>query len=234
MQRPAANRGAHQRGLSLPTVLMFLVIITVVGTVGIRRATVTEALSRNQLDYEVARQAAEAALRDAERDLALDDKGLTGVVQPGARCARFPGERPVSAFGPSPTCLRGQCRFAGTYYAASNFATGTNPMPYWPGAQGGLWVAPGTADTPATALTQKPRAGSTGNCLTFTGGVPLGTFTGVAAFASVAQQPEYLIEFISDGAGAERMRITARGFGTDPRTEVVLQSYFNPPGAITP
>ena len=44
MQRPVANGGAHQRGLSLPTVLMFLVIITVVGTVGIRRATVTEAL----------------------------------------------------------------------------------------------------------------------------------------------------------------------------------------------
>lgn len=225
MQRQTTASRVRQQGLSLPTVLMFLVIVTAVGTVGIRRATVTEALSRNQLDYEVARQAAEAALRDAERDLLLP---LNGVVQPGARCARLTDERPGSAFGPSPTCPRGLCWFGLQYYDTSNFATATNPMPYWPGAQGGLWVAPGTADTPATALTQKPRAGSTGNCLTFTGGVPLGTFTGVAAFASVAQQPEYLIEFLYDGNGFESMRITARGFGTDPRTEVVLQSYFKP------
>lgn len=223
----------RQLGLSLPTVLMFLVIITVVGTVGIRRATVSEALTRNQMDYEVARQAAEAALRDAERDLRL----TSGALVAGARCARGVDERPledrVSPLGPTDTCLMGQCRFATGYYDTSQFPNppttpaAVNPAPSWPLGQGGQWVT-GTTDTVATVAAQKPTAVNDSKCTTFTGGVPLGTFTGVPAFASVAQQPEYLIEYIKGGDGKLVMRITARGFGTDPRTEAVLQSYFEP------
>lgn len=56
-------------GIALPVVLMFLLIITISAVYSIRRSTLAEGITRNQLDYEVARQSAEAALRDAERDL---------------------------------------------------------------------------------------------------------------------------------------------------------------------
>jgi Tfp pilus assembly protein PilX len=43
----------------------------------------------------------------------------------------------------------------------------------------------------------------------------------------VARQPEYLIEYLAAG-NDKVMRITARGFGADINTEVVMQSYFRP------
>lgn len=46
----------------------------------------------------------------------------------------------------------------------------------------------------------------------------------------MAHQPEYLIEIIERGSGRlPFFRITARGFGASENTEVVLQSYFQPP-----
>ncbi|MCU0932399.1 MAG: hypothetical protein MUE43_11515 [Serpentinimonas sp.] len=51
-------------------------------------------------------------------------------------------------------------------------------------------------------------------------------FTGAARLAAVAQQPEYLIEYLSLDPDARMARVTARGFGTDPAVEVVVQSYL--------
>ena len=212
-----------ERGVSLPVVLMFLLVITTLGTIGMRRSTTGETLSRNQLDYEVARQATEAALRDAERDL----RSITTSLLPNALCARN-DDRPVGGATRSPnfdnTCPRGQCRFERTYYDTSNYTTVTNPEPWWPTINGkkGLWEGPPTAPSakPSDAL------GAGANC-TFTGAVPLGTFSGVPRFAGVARQPEYLIEYLAAG-NDKIMRITARGFGADINTEVVMQTYFRP------
>jgi type IV pilus assembly protein PilX len=44
---------------------------------------------------------------------------------------------------------------------------------------------------------------------------------------AVAKQPEYLVERMLRG-DTTYMRITARGYGLSPRTEVVLQTYFRP------
>lgn len=210
--------------MSLPIVLMFLVVITVIGTVGVRRAAVTEALTRNQLDYEVARQAAEAALRDGERDLML----TTGNLLPNALCARG-SDRPLVDAMREPefadTCPRGQCRFETTYYDTSDFATSTNPHPWWPLANGGSWVT-GDEDPEVTSTKPSDAAGVNANC-TFRGSVPLGTFTGTQRFTSVAQQPEYIIEYLRRGDDIF-MRVTSRGFGSDIKTEVVMQSYFKP------
>ena len=65
-------------------VLLLLMLVLVGAAVGIRKATLAEGLSRNQIDVEIARQAAEAALRDAERDLRLSDGSVVG----SAKCAR--------------------------------------------------------------------------------------------------------------------------------------------------
>ncbi len=210
--------GARVSGISLPIVLIFLAVISLLATVGIRRATVSEALSRNQMDHEIARQAAEAALRDGERDMFI----RSGVLQTGALCAR--GEDREGGLRLTPptwdtSCLRGQCFFTKAYYDASNFdATPVvNPQPWWPVGKGGLWN---------NDLSSKPTVAGDAKCATFAGAVPLGTFTGTPRLSGVARQPEYLIEFIRIGFDY-MFRITARGFGSNAQAEVVLQSYLN-------
>jgi type IV pilus assembly protein PilX len=214
---PPLKLKKQQNGVSLPIVLMFLLVITILGTLGIKRATTGEILSRNQLDYEVARQAAEAALRDAERDLLLNASNR----MPNALCERGadrPLSRRVAYF--SPDCVRGQCQFENKYYKESNYSVTPNPKnpePWWPTSKGGLW-----GNDPDKKPSDSKGVGK--NCI-FNGAVPLGTFTGVQRIAGVEQQPEYLIEYLKRGDQL-RMRITARGFGADLNTEVVMQSYF--------
>ncbi|MDI1339128.1 PilX N-terminal domain-containing pilus assembly protein [Polaromonas sp.] len=223
-RRSQPSSGHAEGGVALPVVLMFLLVITILGTLGIRRATTGETLSRNQLDYEVARQATEAALRDAERDLLLNASG----IMPNALCSRGT-DRPLGGALGSPAfdtnCPRGQCRFELSYYDSSNYTTVTNPEPWWPtiNAKQGRWDG-----DPASAASPKPgdATGVNTNC-TFNGSVPLGTFTGVARIAGVARQPEYLIEYLAR-ADDKVMRVTARGFGADINTEVVMQTYFRP------
>jgi type IV pilus assembly protein PilX len=216
----------RMQGIALPVVLMFLLVISVLGTLGIRNSTLGETLTRNQLDYEVARQSAEAALRDGERDLMLSN---TAPI-PTALCTRNderpldPGEN-VSEPWFSNSCPRGQCRYLTSYYLTSDYTTVVNPEPWWPTVNGkqGRWDG-----TPGGAPSPKPSdaAGIGANC-TFNGSVPLGTFTGVARLSGVARQPEYLMEYLKIG-DQKIVRLTARGFGADINTEVVLQSYFSP------
>ena len=214
---PAARIASARRGIALPIVLLFLLIITIAVSFGIRRATLTEGITRNQLDYEVARQAAEAALQDAERDLRLV---LPNNTKPaGAVCARN-DERPVVYRTGAPwfdtSCPRGQCRYPLAYYNASNYTTSpaTNPQPWWPENTDKLGKWNSAAVDPKTSCT-------------FSGAVPLGTFTGTPAIKGVARQPEYLVEYMARGDDVV-MRITARGFGFDLKTETVLQSYYRP------
>jgi type IV pilus assembly protein PilX len=201
------------RGIALPLVLVLLTIVLIGTAVGLRRASLTEGLTRNQLDVEIARQAAEAALRDGERDLRLQDGAQVG----SAPCARgderaidAPGARAEPYFATN--CPRGQCGFPLNYYASSNYAAATNPAPWWPTAKLGQWT-----DTAPNL----PSA-----CATFRGGVPLGTFTDTPRLVGVARQPEYLLEHMGYDEDKFLFRITARGFGADEATEVVLQTYF--------
>ena len=217
---PAARRSPArlpQRGIALVVVLMFLLVLTSLAIFSARYATLGESMARNQLDQERARQAAEAALRDAERDLLLSQ----AVAVAGARCDRRP-DRPVvlrvAAFAAD--CSRGQCAPAVLAATAANWGTNANAEAWWPAARGGLWNNAGAKPSVA--------AGVGTNC-NFTGGVPLGTFTGAPEIAGVARQPEYLIEYFSRASGrADFFRITARGFGLNATTEVVMQTYFQP------
>jgi type IV pilus assembly protein PilX len=211
--RPRTPAPSRARGIALPLVLVLLTIVLIGTAVGLRRASLTEGLTRNQLDVEVARQAAEAALRDGERDLRLPDGTKVGT----APCARgddraidAPGARGEPYFATD--CPRGQCGFPLSYYAASNYAAATNPVPWWPTAKLGQWT---------NAAPNLPAA-----CATFKGGVPLGTFTNTPRLVGVARQPEYLIEHMGYDEDKFLFRITARGFGADEATEVVLQTYF--------
>jgi type IV pilus assembly protein PilX len=110
-------------------------------------------------------------------------------------------------------CRKGQCLSPTTYLATSNYVTGTNPQPWWPASKDGLW-----GDNEAIPV----------GC-DFDGGIPIGTFTGTPNINGVARQPEYMLEWI-DRATDTLIRVTARGFGADINTEVVLQTYVKPPG----
>src|SRR5262245_56187524 len=63
LRMPAPHQ--PQKGVALPVVLMFLLVITSLAIFSARYATMGEGMARNQLDAERARQAAESALRDA-------------------------------------------------------------------------------------------------------------------------------------------------------------------------
>ena len=58
--------GYRQRGISLVIVMLFLVMLTILGLTAVRTATLEEKMTGNDRDHQIAFEAAEAALRDAE------------------------------------------------------------------------------------------------------------------------------------------------------------------------
>jgi len=69
---------ARQRGVALLVSLMFLIVLTVLGLAAMRTTTLEEKMAGGSRDYNIALQAAEAALRDAEVDLRAG-----GIPAPG-------------------------------------------------------------------------------------------------------------------------------------------------------
>ena len=248
---------AKSTGVVLVIVMIFMLALSAIAIFSARNAMLGERQARNELEYQVARQAAESALRDAERDLRLDSLTTPG----GAVCTRGGVLRTedsvISDDEFTDTCLRGQCKLPAARYsvgwASATTATGSSPgEPWWPASKGGAW-----SNAVVTAA----------GCETFTGGVPLGLFTGAPPLAGVVQQPQYLIEYLSPAQdfGAELktfdcptpllvtsaagvatadagsavaatqtlnmpchlFRITARGFGPTVNAQVVMQTYFH-------
>ena len=60
-----------QRGISLVVVLLFLVMLSILGTTAIQTSSLEEKMTGNERDRQIAFEAAEAALRDAEREIFL-------------------------------------------------------------------------------------------------------------------------------------------------------------------
>lgn len=211
-----------QRGVSLVIILLFLSAITGITIFAVQQSILGEGLARNQLDVAVARQSAEAALRDAERDLT----NVTQTVLTNASCTRGRTDPPLLAsFGE--TCPQGFCVYPEDRYLTSNWTTKTVAAgePWWPTGRGGQWNDDESTKPDRTSA-------STKNC-TFIGGVPLGTFTGTLALRGVAKQPEYLVEYFNRVSPVTKLptstyRITARGFGYTRRTQIVLQTIFAP------
>ena len=225
------RKHAHsEQGLALVIVLLFLVAITSIAVLSARKSILQEGAGRNQLDMEVARQAAESALRDAERD-------LSGVVIDPSNTS-CPPRPEILLFDKD--CPTGLCRkviddSTNSTYANSNWtiAVAGSPdksEPWWPVSKGGLWENSSITDDSGTSKKPGRTPKNSNFCTTFIGGVPLGTYTGVVAINGVAIQPEYLIEYfqkkIEGSQEVDAYRITARGFGYTRRTQVVLQTVF--------
>ena len=192
-------RFGRSRGIALVVILILLMAITTVVAFSAKHAVVGESSARNQMDYEVARQAAEAALRDGENDV---------LRSPSTRnpCGRKFEEISFFALYFTSDCPKGQCSESkGPYTWAKN---STAAERWWPDDYGGKWgnneVVSASSD--------------------FNGGVPFGTCTGATKVIGVEYQPEYLLEYFH--RDTPFVRITARGFGVHGyETQVVLQSY---------
>ncbi|MEQ6472501.1 pilus assembly protein [Comamonas sp. wu1-DMT] len=223
----------RQKGMALIMVLLFLVLLTGVSVWGVRKSILSEGMARNQLDKEAAREAAETALRDAERDIF----NPTPNVANNASCSR--GDWQITSNDFTADCRKGLCLMADSLYTTVDWSKAVGGEVWWPSSKGGLWN---------NVFSEKPqRVPSTAANCDFTGGVPLGSFTGAAALKGVARQPEYIVEYFrrknvrinlnetqvsSQGQKANQWsamyRITARGFGYSANTQVVLQTVFFP------
>jgi len=80
MNMPVRNRSHsvyQQRGLSLFMVMMILIVLSILGVTAIQGATFSARIASNEADRTLAFQSAEAALRDAEKDIAGTCTGST-------------------------------------------------------------------------------------------------------------------------------------------------------------
>ena len=109
--RPA-NR---QHGVALITGLIFLVVLTLISVTAARMSSLEERMTGNMRDRSLAMQAAEMALRDAERD-----------IRGGAGITRAPAISGLTNFNAA--CTAGLC-----YNGPAGNASGTNwtTTPVW-------------------------------------------------------------------------------------------------------
>jgi len=106
-QHPLSLSRDHQHGASLIMVMMILVIVSLLGVGGAQIALMSERGARNDRDMQIAWQAAEAALIDAEFDMTnaasarkalFDGKNLTAFI-PGCGTGTAAGLCAVTVSG---------------------------------------------------------------------------------------------------------------------------------------
>lgn len=105
----------RQHGVALITGLIFLVVLTLISVTAARMSSLEERMSGNMRDRSLAMQAAEMALRDAERD-----------IRGGAGSTRAPAISGLTGFVSA--CTNGLC-----YNGPAGNADGTNwnTTPVW-------------------------------------------------------------------------------------------------------
>jgi len=201
-----------QRGAVLVIALLFLTILTILGITAMTSTTYEERLSGNARDVGTAFQAAEAALRDARRDLNsifIAPYTVTNIRNPPISGKTGFGDgvndtdNGKCGAGTTPPQTLGLCRPL-AYDAAKGV-----PPPF----NTNLWAA----GQPA--------------------GVVYGTYTGAPPLQglSPANPPMYYIEVmclpqfggsLGDPNYCNFYRITGRGWGRSPNTVVTVQEVF--------
>jgi len=81
----------RQRGASLFVALVMMLAITMIGLAGANLSTSEERMARNARDTDIALQAAEAALRDAEIDI-VQTRALSGATMFSVTCDQSGGK----------------------------------------------------------------------------------------------------------------------------------------------
>lgn len=226
----------RQHGFVLITALIFLIVLSSLGVMALKGSLFEERMASNDRDRALAREYAEMALRDAERDimgLRYDGTWCTGVctnVRPDGTRPKAAADsnfwNAESATNPEAAFVDGGLSQAANFRGVYSFDASTScGKPVWQGAD---W---GDAGGPARTCD------GTINAAVPT--IPYGRFTD-APFndPNIITPPRYLIEMfpgqavISSSSTKVFFRITAVGYGrtTGPtgRTSVTLQSVFSP------
>lgn len=202
----AESRYNRQKGFVLVTAVMFLVILTVLVMSMMRSTVLEERMVANSRDWNNAFQAAEAALRDAEREIkdATRISGQTGFV---ALCSN------TSAPKGAGLCLQNLCTNTGANGDCTpiwiHLSTVQNDSAWKTGSGSSKSVQYG-AITGATAL---PGVSAQPRYI-----MEVLTITTASSVKVQAGQPalDYLY------------RITAVGFGLNNTSRVMLQSIVRP------
>lgn len=218
-------RTRKDQGFTLIIGLVFLLLIAILGLASMQSALLDERAANSENERTIAFQAAEMAIRDAERDLKGTDKDGNECV---TNC------RPLDKQPPGPgnagntllmafqgTCDTGQCYFPTAKDFQPDGKSFTTPTPSV------------TDETPFifwrdTNLQKDDAAGANAKATRY------GRYTGAAAIPGVSKQPIYWFETIPNQSGTRTpyfYRITAMGFGKNANTVVVLQSIMDPSGA---
>ena len=201
----ACSTQQRQSGAALITGLIFLVVLTMIGITAARMSTLEERMSGNMRDRSIAMQAAEMALRDAERDIHAQGTGprspaISGITGFSATCNL---DAAVN------TADDGLCDRRGL--TAPTFSNTAITFPAF--TVGGVTYVQLALD-----MTAAPS-------------VAYGTFTGAGNIAGLSAQPRYLIEGIRKTQGSTQSfyyRVTTRAQGVNPNTVVWLQAVFRP------
>jgi type IV pilus assembly protein PilX len=141
MSKQSTSR-ADQRGVSLVIVLLFLVMLSILGTTAIQTSSLEEKMTGNERDRQIAFEAAEAALRDAEREI-------------------FQSLNPNSPF--VSTCVDGLCMPATTavpQWEAVDWLSAT-PRQYGAFTGVGAYPVTGLANSPRYIIELLPRMAPT-------------------------------------------------------------------------
>lgn len=202
--RPARlHRSRRPTGIALITAVIMLLVITLLALGGARLALDTKRSTRNQRDFEIAYQAAEAALYDAEIDIqgAVAAKSRSSIFAPDKPVGFLAGGCNTGTAAPSP--YLGLCdTFSGTGEPIWNTidwtaATGNSTVEY--GTFTGRQYPTGSGLTPA----RKPRY--------LIELLPDSSNGGSAS---------------NDAAKRYLYRITAIGFGPNDTTRAMVQSIY--------
>lgn len=208
--------GLRQRGASLITVMLILIVVSALGIGAVQISIMAERSARNDRDMQVAWQATEAALMDAQFEIQGDGNG-----KGGSRSAVFGNVPVVGMFSDN-------CGTTGTERGLCSVSA--VPVPGAP-ARKPVWLRASftSSTTPSVEFG------------TFTGA----TYPNNANNVNVggvrsARAPRYLIELMADyDAGRQALdkseqtpnymyRITSIGFGPHERIQAVAQMLLRP------
>jgi type IV pilus assembly protein PilX len=209
----------RESGSTLIISLLFLVVITLIAT-GVWRISIQqESMTGSERDYQIAFEAAEAALRDSELDYF---NACARVASTGTNANCTPRTQPIegmTGFGAqtgSELPADGSCSPNGLCMGSSQLQSSVKLY----SAKPPLAVLDGTA--PA----------SLGKRIVY------GTYTRTPNDASqqvplVSDQPVYVMEALMLGGNNGKQsnvmyRVTALGYGRRADTRVTLQSYLDP------
>lgn len=231
---PTDNR---QTGVTMFVTVMLVLVLSLVALAVFQQSAFDEKSARSQQDRQLAMQAAETALRDAEMDLqCLQLPPENSVTQTPVACPGGSVLHRAQNDGDAVRRCRAQC---GLGSARTTGAVGYSPTApvadnagRWEGPKAKPATAgpPPTPDTPALspASVRSNWSGSAGNF----GSVALGTFTGAPNLALVARQPRYLLELFEqsnpDSPPQVVFRITAKGWGRNLNSEYTVQQLYRP------